>query len=329
MAALKIGELMVNADVPELIRKIKLQVNSAGADYFADMKVTGHNLMITCPFHAEGQERHPSFGINMNTGQCNCFTCHWSAPNLTAFICEIFGKQYDPKFAERWIKLNYNVIISADYALPKLKFPEPHRMISLDLPEISEEELDSYRYIHPYIAQRKIPENIVEMFDIGFDPNTDEVTFPLWDLKGRPVAVLRRSVNTKRFVLPEAKDKLIYLANKFLERRQDAQGNIQYKYSRCVITESCFNALSCWRDGMPAVALLGTGSTDQIATLRRLPVKEYVLGLDPDTAGRLGEMRIIKALRPYKQLSKLIIPEGKDLNDLEIGEINKLSEEPI
>lgn len=38
----------------------------------------GTNYLTTCPFHKGGQERKPSFSINVEKGVFHCFTCHES-----------------------------------------------------------------------------------------------------------------------------------------------------------------------------------------------------------------------------------------------------------
>ena len=48
---------------------------------------------------------------------------------------------------------------------------------------------------------------------------------------------------------------------------------------------------------VPAIALLGTGSSDQYAILKNLPYRHYVLCLDGDKSGFLGASKLIKALR--------------------------------
>src|SRR5512143_146208 len=40
----------------------------------------GGNVQTKCPFHKEGQERKPSFSVNVDTGVFHCFTCHVAGP---------------------------------------------------------------------------------------------------------------------------------------------------------------------------------------------------------------------------------------------------------
>jgi hypothetical protein len=171
---------------------------------------------------------------------------------------------------------------------------------------VSEEELDSYRYIHPYMYERGLTDEIISDFDIGYDIHTNCITFPVADISGKVVFVARRSVATKFFKYPEDVKKPVYAADKVLQK----------SCKKVVITESFFNALTCWRYGIPAVSLMGLGTDYQMDILRNLPVRHYVLGLDPDSAGNRAARKIYDALSCVKLVTRYDIPEGYDINDL-------------
>ena len=88
------------------------------------------------------------------------------------------------------------------------------------------------------------------------------------------------------------------------------------------------NCCTIWSWGRYAVALNGTGSYNQLEELKRTPFRKYILALDPDKAGNLGREKIKKALH-NKYVRDLIIPEGKDINDLTYEEFIALEEEPL
>ena len=63
------------------------------------------------------------------------------------------------------------------------------------------------------------------------------------------------------------------------------------------------------------MALIGTGTEYQYDVLRKLPVRKYVLAMDPDDAGRRAMAKLKKALGPTKVITYLAVPLGKDVND--------------
>ena len=65
------------------------------------------------------------------------------------------------------------------------------------------------------------------------------------------------------------------------------------------------------------MALLGTGAVEQYNILRNMPVRKFILGLDPDEAGRKGSKKLRDALGRSKIITEFDIPEGYDLNDLD------------
>ena len=76
------------------------------------------------------------------------------------------------------------------------------------------------------------------------------------------------------------------------------------------------NCLSLWSYGFQAIALNGTGSSEQIAMLKELPYRRLVLGLDGDSAGRKGTMRLYEALKKFKLITRLNLEDGVDINDI-------------
>lgn len=114
------------------------------------------------------------------------------------------------------------------------------------MPIITLDELKSYDYIHPYMFKRRLTDEIINKFDVGYDPKTQALTFPVW-VDGRCLFVARRRVNYKRFDMPEIYPKPIY-------------GLDYLTTNEVIVCESILNALTCYVYGKEAVALFGTGS---------------------------------------------------------------------
>lgn len=312
-------------------------------------------MQTNCPFHKNGQERKPSFGVNGEIDKCHCFACGW-AGTIEEMISELYGYQDDGKFGKRWLIKRFNTveietrpnimegfkndnntlyssiydrinrrsdrilcgkvrqimegfngtIIKNDILGDGRSSNRNDRISNNQDTFISDEELDKYRYIHPYMYQRGLTDEIIERFDIGYDRERKEITFPVRDLEGRCVFVAGRSTGTKFFRLPKGKDKPVYQANRFT-------GGI---YKVAYITESFLNCLTCWKYNKPAMAMIGTGNQRQYEILNKLPVREYILAFDPDEAGRKATERFKKYVHG-KIIKELVYPDGRDINDLQ------------
>lgn len=297
------------ADLSEIINELRAQlIMASGIELFRRGRQSGDNWMYTCPFHKGGQERKPSFGISKVDGTCHCFACGWVG-SLTEMISAVFGYTDGGAYGEKWLSRNF---LSLSVELRKPLEINMSRSISRTLaraPGFTEQELDSYRYIHPYMYERGLTDEIIEEFDIGYDMRTTSITFPCYYADNTPAFIARRSVKTKYFNYPEDVEKPVYGAERFYRQ----------EYDFAVICESIFNALTCWKWGLPAVALLGTGAREQYDILRNMPVRKFILGLDPDEAGRKGAKKLRDALGRNKIITEFDIPEGYDINDLDDG----------
>lgn len=268
---------------------------------------------------------------NILTG--NCFSCGTVA-TLEEFISNCLGVYDGGKYGAKWLASNF---LSIDLgSRPKLDLSNTLSRSSNNtyIPQIeyvSEEELDRYRYIHPYMYHRKLTDDIIEKFDVGYqkdfilDPKNPKcypiecITFPVKDINGNTLFVARRAIQTKLFHYPDSAIKPIY---GLYELQKYAPKDLKEIW----ICESILNCLSAWRSGHYAVALNGTGSYSQIQDLKKLNYRKFVLALDPDEAGINGCRKIYEALKNEKLITRVLIPKNHDLNDLTDEEINNLQE---
>lgn len=288
-----------------VIEELRRQVALAGVNIFKDIKQSGNDLMVTCPFHKHGQERKPSFGISKSDMRCHCFTCGYSG-NLYDVISKIFGYDDNGDWGKKWLSQNFLSVVVEERKRIDLNLTRNKNIIT-NTKFVTEEELDKYRYIHPYMYERGLTDEIIEKFDVGFDSVSNCITFPVYDINKNCVFIARRNVAYKYFNYPTDVQKPVYGAYLFV-------GGL-YKYA--VICESIFNALTCWKWGIPAVALLGTGTKNQYKILNDLPVRKYIIATDPDEAGARAAKKLRKNLSRSKVVTQYVIPKGKDLNDLD------------
>lgn len=302
---LMVDEIPILENEMTIIETLRNELLNRGIEKLAVVKKSHGNIQVCCPVHKEGKERKPSCGINLDgsngtaPGTVHCFTCGYVA-NFKEFVSDCFGYNDGGEYGKRWLLENFvsvevekrkNFKLNLSRTKPKQNY-------------ITEEELDSYRYIHPYMYKRHLTDDIIEKFDVGYDEKTQCLTFPVWDEKGRCVFVARRSVKTKFFNYPKEVNKPVYGLN-----------FISQDVTQVVVCESIINALTCWTWGIPAIALIGTGSFEQYPILQNCHIRKFLLALDPDEAGDKGRARIRKNVKG-KMIIDLEIPEGKDVNDL-------------
>lgn len=290
---------------------------------------------IHCPFHNNGQEKRPSCGVSLEEevvagkvypiGFFNCFACgakHSFGKGIRE-ILTLKGTTLEahPDLKQYLNSANYNVQVDSlvpeelmqslysSYAVDNLKL-----RLQTKQSYVSEEELATYRFTVPYMYQRKLTDEVIEKYDIGFDgkfvpPGRKKpmpcVTFPVHDMQGRTLFICRRSIEGKFFFLPQGIEKSIF-----------GLYEIPSGTKELVICESVFNALTCVVYGHPAIALFGTGTQYEIAQLRQLGVSSFVLCLDNDEAGNRGAAKLKKALSKTAIVWTMHVPEGKDANDL-------------
>lgn len=305
-----IGNRAIDTDIYKILLKCKSELHSGK---LRDIVDKGKNILITCPFHKDGKENHPSCQVyadyngEMRPGEFHCFTCQ-AKGSLEKLIAQCFDESED--FSKSWLKENFGdmlVVARLDLKPIELKPKENIKYLSEDI-------LDQYKYFHPYMFKRKLTEDIIKKFSIGFDEKTNCIVFPVWDEKNRLVMLTRRSVLNKNFYIDKDKEKPVYLLNFALKE------NIKTLY----IMESQINALTGWVYGYPSCALMGTGTPRQYTILGKCGIKHFVLCLDGDDAGDSGTFKLIKNLPKDCIIDVKVMKRGYDVNDLSKEEFEKL-----
>ena len=320
---MRIENLEINADMYKILDQLIKDVNKRELNYFAlGYKDSRDWLRVQCPYHKGGQESNASAGFSKTDGFFNCFTCK-EKHSLTRVISDILGVN-----GKIWLLDNFDGTATEDrfvndFSLPKREVEEKKYF--------SEDVLKQYNKKHPYMYKRKLTDEVIDKFNIGYDPdftiikNNREwhfgecITFPIRDEEGHILFIARRAINQKLFHYPEGVEKPLYGLYEIYREMKNGK-NIDTIY----VCESMINALTLWSWGYYAVALNGTGNKEQIEQLKKLPFREIILALDPDTAGRNGTKNIKRQLSSHKFIKEVVMPEGKDVNDLTYDEFKKL-----
>ena len=332
---MKINDVIYNAELMDILLELQSQLHLNNIPLLNEIKDSGNNVMINCPYHKEGQERKPSFGIYKETGIGHCFTCG-EVHLLPEVISYCFGYDDHGMFGRQWLLKNFASIEVEDRKDVCLDF---RRCVIFNVNSITgsdrncmqnradaertvtEEELDKYRYYHPYWTKRGIvSEWIIELFDLGYDSETSCITFPCKDINGNCLFVARRSVKTKWFNYPADSSKPVYGAWELTQLSE---------YPKEVyITESMLDCLKLWEFGKFAVALNGLGARNQYEILNRMPCRKFILATDMDEAGKKARIDLRNKLKG-KLVTELIWDgsKAKDCNDMDLDFFENETEE--
>ena len=307
---LVINNKVIDAPVYDILKQVHKETNGRYLNTIIDK---GDNVFIQCPFHSDGKEKHPSCTVfardddkYTDKGITHCFACGISVPLFT-LVGHCFDQ--DDEFGKEWLVQRYsNIFIEKQTYLPEIQIGKP-KETALD-----ESILNQFAYFHPYQFQRKLSQEIILKYKVGYDKDTDSITFPVWDEHNRLKFITKRSVKTKQFFIPQGVKKPVYLLNFMLKENRDT----------VFVCESQINALYMNTLGYPAVALIGTGTRDQYEILNKSPIRHYILAFDGDEAGDKGITRFLSNIRKDVFVDVMLLPRGKDCNDLTGEEIAQL-----
>lgn len=309
MCKLKLNHYIIDKPLQVIIKQLKSELPTIRFREIIDKKTS---VVVTCPFHNGGNEKHASCFINNNEsldipyGYVHCFGCGYKA-NLQQFISDCFQK--DINFGIEWLIARFGYLENND----TIDMPDS-LIFKKENKELDESYLETLLDYHPYMTKRKLSDDVIKKFHIKYDPKTETIVFPVWDEKNKLKLLTRRSIQSKNFYIDSAAEKPVYLLNFILKE------NIQTVY----VTESQINALTLWGWGYPAVALFGTGSANQYKILNKADIRSYILCFDGDAAGKAGELRFKKNIKSDRLITTVCIPAGKDVNDLTREEFNNL-----
>lgn len=347
-----INDVQFNCELEDILIELISQLRANNINLIQKHKDGPTHIQICCPYHNNGQERRPSAGLRKSDGIFHCFACN-ETHSLSEVISYCFGHDDDAvgKFGWQWLLRNFATVQVEERKDIELDFNRNWTALygnvgrqNMDSSTrntkyftgnpryITEEELDKYRYFHPYMYKRGLTDDIIELFDIGYDSATESITFPVRDITGRCLFVARRSVKTKFFNYPEGVEKPLYglyeLNKKYPPFVVDVYGEKPRSHpTEVIVTESMLDALSFWTVGKDAVALNGVESELQIKQLKELPCRKIILATDSDEKGMLARQRIRKKIGNRKLITEYIFPKGrKDANDCTRQELLDLEE---
>ena len=303
---LKIYNHIIKPDLPGILEALQKEAQKGFNKFDFIPRVQNGNIKVVCPFH---DDHRPSAFIYAGTegdtvfGTFHCFSCGKKAA-LPVFCNRITHRPDFCEWGNQWLIDNFGQEFQEG---PSVELPEIILGSSKQNKYIDESILENYRYIHPYLLARGIDPEVIKKFEVGWNPQTDAVTFPIRDEHGKLIGVTERSVKSKRFSIPEGMGKPVYLLYHIIKEG----------ITSVHVCESQINTLTLWSWGIPAIGLLGTGTKDQYEILKKSGIRSYHLCFDGDDAGAKGANRFHDAM--YQTgcfIERVALPPFKDVNDL-------------
>ena len=313
--------IIQNKIITEPIINIIKQIRYESKNYFFDeIQNKGDYLRVTCPFHKDGKESHPSCSIyqkidnpNICAGTLHCFTCG-AKYQLFSVVSYCLGLN-DDELGKEWLVQRFGSLFDqTQFELPELVLNEEETFLSDELLDQFEyNNLDALNYL---IEKRHLSLDVIRQFKIGFDTKTRSITFPTRNSQGKLVGIFKRSIDNKKFIIPSNIKKPIYLLDYIIK------SNITEVY----VVESQINALTLFTWNKPAIALFGTGTDYQYEELKKSGIRHYILCFDGDRAGLSGRKRFIENMNTDVIIDYIQLPFNKDVNDLTRDQFEFLEE---
>lgn len=253
--------------------------------------VRGDNLMASCPFadiyHDSGKDSHPSFGINLETQNWNCYVCG-----------EVGGKGKTIK--ELAIKLSIPLpteLLEIRKKATKVR-PREELFFQNYLIEIYSRNPD---LAYEYLKERGVSYSAIEEMRVGAHKVLNELYFIDIDVNGNLRGVTARSDRFESRYKFELGDK------------QHALFGMDAPHKEVFLVEGPVDALKLKSWGFNGVATLGDRITDKKA-LRISPYARTIyLVPDNDTAGSRWERQ---ALRVFGGNVKLFLIKVSTYEDV-------------
>ena len=300
-----------NLYTPEQVRRV---VTGSGISIENEVD---SDYIVFCPYHAN--YRTPAGEVSKERGTFFCFSCHESRP-LVEFVMHVTRKSYFE--AIRFIDsmaVESNIVDSLEKMLEDK--PDFIPFDEFTIRRLNNAAMESPRAMR-YFEGRRILENSIKRFQLGYSEKQDMVTVPMHNPNGEIcVGFVGRSLEGKDFKNTPKLPKSKILFNLHRVRRHDT----------VYVVESSFDAIRLDQCGVPAVATLGANVPNSQADLLTKHFNNVIVIPDNDDAGQAMAQRIIDKVG--SRASIIGLPKRfKDIGDMldsDIGELTKRISDPI
>ena len=289
----------------------------------------GRNYFGLCPFH---NEKSPSFSVSPDRQIFHCFGCGVGG-NVYTFLMKIEGigfKEAVEQLAERANIQLPTLENSADAAKEELKAKV--YKINEFTAEFYHQNLykPTAKSGQEYVKKRKLTNETLETFRIGFSGRFDELykalkaqgfaekeilesglvikndrgyidmyrnrlIIPICDVRGRVIAFGGRVLDDSKPKYINSPENVVYSKGRHLFGLNVAKNDCKKKL---IIVEGYMDVISLHQRGITnVVAALGTALTEQQGWLLRKSTEQVILGFDADGAGQTAIARSMEILQ--------------------------------
>lgn len=301
---------------------------------YITLEKQGKNYKAICPFH---DDHDPSLSISTDKQIFKCFVCG-TGGNVFTFVQKIENISFLEAVCKVAELIHYPLHMDKSQFQPKVDQNQPLydciqsyiRFLTFEL------ESENGESVKRYLSQRKINEDIIKRFEIGYAPESsrsvkylkakgfneqiltdtglirthdlntyavfdNRLMIPIHDEIGNPVGFTARRLN-------EDKDVAKYINTS--ETKIYHKGNLIFNYhrakefakknKRCILVEGAMDVIAFEKaDIHESIACLGTACTkEQMALLKRLNVP-LVVCYDGDKAGKAATYKFGKLAVDY------------------------------
>lgn len=268
---------------------------------------SGFEWYSLCPFH---QDSSPSFSFNIKKGLFICYAC--GEKGNTKKLVEFFN---GGSLVEEG-RSDEEILDSVNENIEKAKrqlFATTRPNVGIKIPDRFLNGVLKYPY---WTNNRKLTEETIKKYELGYDDIANEAIIPLKDVVGRTLGLIRRSFDPHK---PR------YLYPKGMKISQCLFGvDVAYEslalhrsQSLLVITEGSVDAMALHQVGFASVALLGSRISDaQVQLIKFLGATNIIIATDNDRAGRLANMQVAHELKNAKLGSFIRSVQWSSLDDI-------------
>lgn len=297
---------------------------------YVALKRSGRNYFGLCPFH---NEKSPSFSVSPDKQIFHCFGCGVGG-NVFHFISKIENinfKESIELLAER-ANIKLPVLDSSEDS-QKLELKSKVYEINKIAAEFYHENLykPTSKQAQEYIKKRKLDNNTLKSFLIGYSGNFDELytllkskgfteeqilasslvnksdngkfidrfrkrlMFPIQDVRGRIIAFGGRVLDDSKPKYINSPENIVYSKGRHLFGLNIAK---KHDTKKIIIVEGYMDAISLHQRGISnVVASLGTALTEAQGRLLRNTAEQVIIGYDADGAGQAATLRGLEILQ--------------------------------